>query len=178
MTLYADNSLYILCNRKRSVNQDNIDNVFHKIKNYLNTHGLQINESKTVLSEIMSQQKQAKIQGIPPYLTVSETVRDKIKDRHITDSQYLRLLGINIKNNMSHLLGGKKALLPAIRKQIGALHSIRNLMSRKARLHMVNTLILSRLSYAVSVLGNTTENMILKLQRVQNLAGDRTQESY
>ena len=84
------------------------------------------------------------------------------------------MLGVNIKNNLpgseAHLVGGKKALLPAIRRQIGALFSLRNLMLRKARLYMVNVLILSRLAYSVSIWSNTTENMVLKGQRVLNQA--------
>ena len=104
LTLYVDDGLYVTSSR--NVNQYNIENVFHKIKNYLNAHWLQINESTTVLSEIMSQQKRAKIQGILPYLTINETIKGKIQDRHITDSQSFQILGVNIKKHIS--LGGKR----------------------------------------------------------------------
>ena len=57
LMLYTDDGLYVTRSKSRNTNQDNIKDKFHKIKDYLNTHGLQINESKTVLSDIMSTQK-------------------------------------------------------------------------------------------------------------------------
>ena len=68
------------------------------------------------------------------------------------------------------MVGGKKPLLPSLRKQLGALHSLKNHMSKNARLNVVNALILSRLAYSVSIWGNTTENMVLKGQRILNQA--------
>ena len=124
-TLYADDGLYVKVSNNRNLNQDCIEDKFNRIKSYLNAHGLQINESKTSLTEIMSKQKRTRTTGIPPDLTVREILNGKLQDDHVTDKKQLRILGINIKNNMSwdcHLVDGSKALLPSIRRQIGALH--------------------------------------------------------
>ena len=40
----------------------------------------------------------------------------------------------------------------------------------KTRLHVINFLILSKLTYLVSVWGNTSDSLVLKAQRVQNIA--------
>ena len=101
LTLYADDGLYVTSSKSRNRNQDNIEDRFHRIKDYLNAHGLQINQGKTTLTEVMSSQKRAKINGIPPDLTATEMVKGKIQDKHIMDSQNFRILGINIKNNLS-----------------------------------------------------------------------------
>ena len=171
--MYADDALYIIVGKTRWRNQDKIDDNFCRIKDYLNSHGLQINEAKTTLTEYMSSQKRAKLIGIPPELTVAKLIGDKYHNKHVTDSVYSRILGINVKNNLSwesHLLGGKKAILPSVRRQIGALHHIKNMMTKKARLQVVNALIMSRLVYLINIWGNTTSNLIQKAQIVQNVA--------
>ena len=78
-------------------------------------------------------------------------------DEHVTDSVYCRILGGNIKNDLSweaHLETGRKAILPAIRRQLGALSKLQGVMSRKARLQLANGLVISRLAYIISLWGN------------------------
>ena len=43
-------------------------------------------------------------------------------------------------------------------------------MSSKLRLNVVNSLIMSRLTYGINIWGNTTDSTIKRVQRVQNLA--------
>ena len=64
----------------------------------------------------------------------------------------------------SHLESGKKAILPSIRRQIGALSLLRHSISKKAKLQLVNGLIVSRLSYIISIWGNTSDSAIRKAQ--------------
>ena len=173
LTLYADDGLYISISPSRMTNQRRIEENFVRIKDYLNAHGLQINQGKTMLTEMMTKQKRTRLAGIPPELTAQELIKGKWQDKHITDSPVCRLLGANIKNNLSwdsHLSSGKKALLPALRRQIGALYRLKHAMSRKAKLQVVNALVLSRLSYLINIWGNSSDNTSKKAQRVQNLA--------
>ena len=174
LPLYADDALLIVISGLRSRNQDNIQEKFDKIRDYLNSHGLQINESKTTLTEYMSHQKRSKISGLPPDLTVQELIKGVISDKHITDKTTSKTLGITIKNNLNwepHLIGSKDAILPRIRKQMGALNSIMINMNKKARLQVMNGLIMSKLVYLINIWGNTSENLITKVQVVQNKAG-------
>ena len=85
----------------------------------------------------------------------------------------MRILGVTIKNNMfwdGHVTTSKDALLPKIRKQIGAIFSLRQSLTMKGRLHIVNALIMSRMTYMVSVWGQTTDNTIKRAQITQNAA--------
>ena len=94
-------------------------------------------------------------------------------DKLIIDSVYSRILGGNLKNNLSwdsHLLTGKKAVLPAVRKLVGLLHSIRHLLPTSAKLKIVNSLVIGKLSYIVSLWGNTNNTIMKKVQVTLNSA--------
>ena len=173
MPLYADDALYISVSKSRMKNQLNIERTFTKITEYLNMNGLQINATKTTLTEFMCHQKRAKTRGIPPELTVEESVNGDIKDKHILDKPVCRTLGANLRNDMTweaHLLTGKRAVIPAIRRQLGALHKIGGHMSQLGRLQLTNALIISKLAYLITLWGNTNGTMVEKAQRAQNLA--------
>ena len=77
LPIFADDSMYLFSSNNRHLNQERVENVFVKIRDSLNSHGLQINESKTWLTEFMTKQKHARLRGIPPELTVTEKVADK-----------------------------------------------------------------------------------------------------
>ena len=116
---------------------------------------------KTTLTEFMLYQKRCKSGGIPPELTVSVLEKGIMIDKHITDSVQSRTLGINLSNNLTwdkHLLTGKKVVLPSIRKQLGALATLKYVMSNKAKLQLVNALVMSCLTYLICVWGNTSAN--------------------
>ena len=178
MPFYADDGIYVISSKWRNRNQDKLENIFWRTKNFLNSNKLQVNESKTNLTEIMTHQKRSKLSGIPPDLTVEEFVtdrrgREKLEDKLITDSEYFRLLGLNLRNNLNweaHLLTGKRAILPAVRKKIGMIAKIGTNMSMKARLNLTNSLAISKITYTACIWGNTTPNFLKKVQIVQNSA--------
>ena len=177
--MYADDGQYQISSNNRNWNQDKLERNFWEIRNYLNANGLNVNQSKTKLVECMTYQKKTRTNGIPPDLTVSETITDRNgtlreQDELITDSGNCRILGLTFRGNgtwENHLNTGKKSLLPALRRQIGLLSRIAGNMSEKARLNLVNCLIISRLSYMICVWGNTNATQIRKAQVVQNQAG-------
>ena len=70
----------------------------------------------------------------------------------------------------AHLSSGKKAILPAVRRQLGMISTISRNMSKKARLQLVNALALSKLTYMMCLWGNATSNHIRKAQVVLNSA--------
>ena len=145
LPVYADDGLFLFRSNQRNLNQDIIIHMFVKIRDFLNTIGLEVNEGKTSLTEYMVAQKRAKIAGIPPELTVTEKITDintmktTLRDKHITDSTSTRLLGMNLQGNTlweSHLFAGKRALIPACRRQLGQLYRLKNCLSYKNRLHL------------------------------------------
>ena len=84
------------------------------------------------------------------------------------------MLGLNMKCSQTwdyHLSSGPKAILPALRKQLGLLHRIGQNMDEAARLKLANCLIMSRMSYMICIWGNTHEAQVRKAQTVQNTAG-------
>ena len=176
--LYADDGQFQISSNYREWNQDKLNQNFWKIKNFLNANGLQVNEGKTRLVEFMIHQKRTKSKGKPPELLVNEDTEDRngrttIQDKIITDNGYCRMLGLNMKNDLSwdtHLNRGKKALLPALRRQIGMLTRIGQNLSKRARLNIVNGFIMSRLSYMICIWGNTNDSQVRKVQTLQNSA--------
>ena len=69
-----------------------------------------------------------------------------------------------------HLSSGKKALLPAIRKQLGAISSLKEILPQKAKLQLVNGFILSKMNYIICLWGNTNSNQIKKAEICLNSA--------
>ena len=100
LPVYADDGTYAITSNNRSWNQRKIENCFWKTKNFLNANKLQVNDTKTNLTEFMLHQKRAKLTGIPPDLTVRETITDRNGteregDKLISDKTVCRLLGMN-----------------------------------------------------------------------------------
>ena len=167
LTAFADDAQYLSKSRSRMRNQIRIEEVYVRMVDFLNSNGLEVNAGKTTLTEYMSHQKRSKLRGIPPELSVTELVRDKLEDSHITDSTYSRFLGLNLKNNLgweAHLSTGKRAILPTIRKHLGAIHSLRGFLTKRAKLQLANSFIISRLLYGMSLWGNTNRTQLARVQ--------------
>ena len=176
--MYADDGQYLVSTNSRNQNQELIESTFWRLRDFLNANDLQVNESKTGLTEFMTHQKRSKIRGIPPDLTVKEEITDRagisrLDDRLISDKPICKLLGLSLQNNLTwdaHLSTGPKAVLPAVRRQLGMLHKLRDKISQKAMLLLVNSLALSKMAYAMTLWGHSTENHTRKAQVVQNAA--------
>ena len=65
---------------------------------------------------------------------------------------------------------GKKAILPSLRRQIGSMHLLRDLLPQKSRLQLMNSQIIGKLVYLIPLWGSTTENYVKKAQIVLNRA--------
>ena len=108
LTAFADDSLAIHSSKHRVINQERIDSSFLKVRDFLNSNGLQINEGKTFLMECMTKQKRGRLRGVPPALKVRIRIEDKdnkgsyiLEDRTVENSTYSRTLGMNIQNSLS-----------------------------------------------------------------------------
>ena len=181
LIVFADDSLYQYASNNRTLNQERIRNKFLKIKDFLNYNGLQINEGKTFLTEYMTKQKHARLRGVPPELTIEVKVEDKVnkgrfvlEEKTISDSWYSRTLGLNMQNNLSweaHLTTGSKAVLPSARKQLGRLYRLQDSLSPRVKLLLVNSLVISKLTYGISLWGHGTSNHLRRAQILLNQAG-------
>ena len=166
LVVFADDSLYQYSSNNRTLNQERISTKFLKIKEFLNSHGLQINEAKTFLTEYMTKQKRRRLRGVPPELVVEVRTEDKdnigsfvLVHKTVKDSWYSRTLGMNMQNNLAweaHLTMGTKAVLPSTRKQLGRLYKLHDSLSSKVKLLLVNSLVISKLTYGISLWGHGT----------------------
>ena len=77
---------------------------------------------------------------------------------------------LNNLNWDSHIQNGKKVILPSICRQLGALSTLKHAISMKGKLQLVNALLITRIAYLICIWGNTTENVLRKVQTVQNQA--------
>ena len=170
ITQYADDANYLITNKHRQDNQQRLINSSESLSLYLNSNGLTINLDKTKLVEVMIAQKRGKTKGEPPQLTVLNSSQQA---ELISDSSSCRVLGMNIQNNLTwkaHLETGTKSLLPSLRKSLGMLNNLGRKLPTGSRATLARGYILSRISYLVSVWGGGTENLIGKVQVIQNAA--------
>ena len=165
---YADDSTYMVATTTRfQAQQKIIDNVA-KIKRYLDSNSMSINLSKTEILETMVRQKQTRILGNPPQLSITKPDGSL---KVITAAVSCRLLGANLNEDMTwrhHLELGEKALLPAVRLLNGALKHIAGNIPKKSRLLLANGLVLSRILYMIPMWGGMNSTDSRKLQSLLN----------
>ena len=142
---YADDLTLVVSSRKREQNQMRLNLNLARLECFLGNNELCVNVSKTAILECMISQKRGKTPGDPPHLMVvnEEKPGELLK---IKDSSNFRVLGSNFQANMSwkaHLEAGKRAVLPAIRKQLGGQ------LPRHSRKALAEGLLLSKLSYLI-----------------------------
>ena len=173
MPIFADDGICLLAGNNRAANQTKMENKFRCIKEFLTDNGLVVNDGNTSLTEFMAQQKRGKIKGKPPTLVVQVMVYGRVIDKTIEDSKCSRFFGATLQNNHSwqnHLVVGKKAVFPGIKKQLGALYFLRDMLPLKGRLLLANSFVIGKLVYLLPLWGSATMNYIQKGQSVLNWA--------
>ena len=170
IVMYADDATFVISNKNRVMNQFKLNTSLAKLEIFLSTNELAINVSKTAIVECMIKQKRGRTPGEPPHLIVEDQSKpgELLK---IKDSECLRILGSNIQLNISwqqHLEGGKKAVLPGIRRQLGQLKMMGRQLPRASRKILAEGLLISKFIYLISQWGGATENYLVAAQRLQN----------
>ena len=176
---YADDLTYHIASEHRERNQIKMDRNLKRLQQFLNDNDLVINIGKTAILECMIKQKKGRNKGEPPQLVVQLPAGNDSTaipphppgQKVIREGKELRILGVNIQQNMgwqSHLEKGRKAVLPAARKQFGALQQLGRMMPESSRKLLAEGLIMSKLSYVITQWGGATDNYILTVQRLQN----------
>ena len=168
LVTYADDAtLHIASNSRESNKRKMIENL-DNLEKFLNDNDLVINVGKTAILECMIRQKRGRMDGEPPNLTIEiENGTEKV----IKDKKELRILGTNVQHNLgwiSHLEKGHKAILPAARKQFGSIQQVGKMLPKASRKLLAEGLVISKLYYIMSQWGGTTNNNIMKAQRLQN----------
>ena len=168
LNLYADDATYCVSSRKRLENREKLEVTLDAIQKFLSENDLHLNVGKTAVVECMIPQKKGKTPGQPPGLLVEE---EQGRMKEIRDKGMCRILGVNIQGNMtwtSHLESGDKAILPKIRKQLGALIHQGKKIPKSVRKTLATGLILGRLQYVIAIWGSTSDSQIRKAQTLLN----------
>ena len=172
LVTFADDLTLIISDRNRNQNQLRMNINLARLKGFLNNNELAVNTDKTAILEMMIKQKQGRTQGDPPHLIVEnkEKPGELIK---ISDSKCFRILGSNLQSNITwkmHLESGKKAILPAIRKQLGKLKQLGKQLPSHTRKTLAEGLLLSKFVYLISQWGGghpTTMSPLLRDYRTR-----------
>ena len=163
--------MYVISSKIRHYNQRKLEESLSRIQEFLTTNYLTVNMKKTKLTETMIKQKRGRMAGPPPELKI---VLEDNTEKVIKDEKFCRILGLNIQDHLTwqvHLESGCKALLPDIRKKIGALRNLGCRIPAGSRNILARGLVISKLSYLVSIWGGgATPNYRRKAQSVLNLA--------
>ena len=112
----------------------------------------------------MINQKRSKLKGTAPTLDVKDK-NDEWKTLH--SGKYVRLLGGNVSDNLcwtEHLEMGEKAILPRLRKQLGALNMLSRQLTRSSKLLLANGLLLNKISYTIQLWGAAPKSKLRKVQ--------------
>ena len=90
LPVFADNGIYLVSNKNRRQNQEKLDKKFIKIKQFLRSNGLSVNDGKNAITEFMSKQKRGRMRDNPPSLTVQTFEDGQITDKTIYDRSVCR----------------------------------------------------------------------------------------
>ena len=168
LVVYTDDSTYRISNKLRINNQRILRDKLQSINTYLNTNDLIINMDKRVLTECMIKQKSGRTAGSPPELEVKDA---KGHLEVVKDSQFCRVLGGTIQNNLTwigHLETAKKAILPEIRRNLGMMKSLGRKLPKGCRNTLARGMIVSKLTYLISICEGATRNHRRKPQILLN----------
>ena len=165
---YADDTMFHIGNKSRAIIQNTISQNLNKLGDFMTANQLSINKDKTQVEEIMIKQKRARQPGRPPELHVPN--QNQGVDI-ISTKGHCRILGMNVQENLTwnaHLETGEKSLLPSLRRSIGALRNLGKSVPFRCRNILARSLVLSKLTYLISIWGGATPNLIRKAQITQN----------
>ena len=165
---FADDTTFATARKTRGENETETKEKLDKISKFLVCNKLTVNQGKTKMLESMVRQRRCKNTENPPQLTIEKIGQE---DKIIKCQTSTRLLGLNLQNDMSwraHLESGEKALLPTLRRRLGALRHVGKYISRKGKLTLTNGLILSKIMYMIPVWGGTERTHIRKVQTLLN----------
>ena len=170
ITIYADDAVYTTSSKDRKINQERLSEMLTTMKDYLNNNRMSMNPTKTILWEFMCKQKACKVKGVPPKLI---TFNEQGHIKEVNPSKEEKCLGARLQGDMqwkAHIDTGKDALLPTLRKKLGALKYLAKNIPRHGRQLLANSLILGKINNLLPLYGGTQPKYLNKLQVVMNNA--------
>ena len=121
ITAFADDAIYVTANKHREQNQNKLIQIMDRMKEYMANSRMTINPSKTLIWEFIIKQKWCKTQGVAPSLL---TITDQGNTKKVCSKESSTYLGGVLERDLqwkAHLETGEDAILPILRKKLGAL---------------------------------------------------------
>ena len=127
-----DYATYVVTTKDRVTTHRKLEENMGRIKKFLNSNKLVMNQAKTTLTEIMTKQKRQRLRCEAPRL---DAVNRMGEHKRISCSRINTLLGYNFQEyamRQDHLETGKDAVLPALRKRLGGWYTWQDRFQRGA----------------------------------------------
>ena len=161
---FADDSTYSVSSYEQETLEQKLNEKYRVMADYLGNNRLKLNDDKTHLLVMTTQQKQRIINIDVKINTPMEEIKP-IKTE--------KLLGIHIQNDLKwteYIQNADKSLLKQLNSRLNALKMISGIASFKVRLMIANGIFCSKLIFQISLWGGTEDYLLQALQVVQNKA--------
>ena len=161
---FADDSTYSVASQDQDILEQKLNEKYTVMANYLGDNRLKLNDDKTHLLIMTTQQKRRLLDINIQINTPTEEIKP-IKSE--------RLLGIIIQEDLKwseYILHHEKSLIKQLTSRLSALRLISGIASFKIRLMIANGIFCSKLIFQISLWGGAEEYLLNSLQIVQNKA--------
>ena len=165
LCLYADDSTLTLSNTDVRKLDEDIDDRYKKIAEYMARNKLILNSDKTHLLFMTSSRKHQIHQDYGISLnTGTEVIQPQSQER---------LLGATVSNSLSwnnHIMDSKTSLISCLTSRINAFSKVCQYSNFLTRKMMANGLVMSYLTYLIPLYGGCPDYLLSALQVLQNRA--------
>ena len=158
ISLFADDSNFLVANSDLNLLEKQANTELQKIKDYFDSNGLSINISKTTYLYFNPKQKNR------------GTLKIKLGNEKLKESNQLTFLGINIDNKLAFKDHFEKVHEKA-KKGLNGLILTKNKLNFRAKMNIYHSLIHSHFNYGALIwISNLTNKQIKALQTIQKKA--------
>ena len=161
---FADDSTYSVASDDQDTLEAKLNAKYRVIAEYMGNNRLKLNDDKTHLLIMTTQQRQRLLNIKVKISTPSEVIKP-IKSE--------KLLGIIIQDNLkwtNYIQNNKNSLLNQLNTRLNAIRMLSSVASFKVRLMVANGIFSSKLIFQIGLWGGTEEYLLNSLQVVQNKA--------
>ena len=161
---FADDSTYSVASDNQDILEEKLNQKYKILAEYMANNKLKLNDDKTHLLIMTTNQKHRFIDIRVKIRTPTEEINPKTSEK---------LLGIIVQDNLKwtdYIQNNEKSLLKQLNNRLNALKLIGNVADFKTRLMVANGIFCSKLIFQIGLWGGTEEYLLNSLQTVQNKA--------
>ena len=163
---YADDTTLTCTSSDHSQLSDNLSNQYSKIADFLGDNRLKLNEDKTHLIVIATQQNRIRSQS-------ANMVQLRTGSAPIKPIETQKLLGCWIQDDLkfnNHIRDSEDNLIKSLNQRVNAMKTVSRVTNFQSRKLLANGIFMSKLSYLITIWSNCSKELLNSLQIVQNRA--------